>query len=225
MKNNRNPPHQTLNRGSSHMRTANHHQITHQTRGSGTRHGYRDNSNVESASTRYNANQHTQHQQQPAYNTQQPAKPQQQLAQPQQQQPSDDTQQQQPQQQQGQQHHYHQQQQQQPQPTYNTQIHSNAYSPTTHTVPFAPPNPAPLSYQHTTPQSETYDHTKLHSCNVVQLTVRFAPSGSYQPVTSVNPDNLYNTVLPPLPQGVNLQLPYPISGNTYSTLDAYQHSY
>ena len=129
------------------MTTANHYKTSHQTRGSGTRHGYLDIRNVESAFTRYNANQHTQHQQQPAYNTQQ---------------------QQQQQQQQGQQHHYmyHQQQQQQPQqpqPTYNTQIHSNAYLPTTYTVPFAPPNPAPLSYQHTTPQSDTYDHTKSQS--------------------------------------------------------------
>ena len=101
----------------------------------------------------------------------------------------------------------------------------------THTVLFAPLNPAPLSYQHITPQSETYDHTKSHSylqrgatnCQIAQADNK--PSGSYQPVTSVYPDKLYNNVFPPLPKGINLQLPYTISGNTYSTLDAYQRSY
>ena len=166
LKNNKNASHQTLNRGSNHMRTANHNQISHQMRGSSARHEYRDNRNAESASSRYNSNQHTQQQQQPSYNSQQPAKPQQQQqqqrqqhhtqqrqqrAQPQQQQQGQQhyTQLQQQQQQQGQQHHHHQQQQQQPQPMYNTQIHSNAYLPTTHTVPLASHYPAPVNYQST----------------------------------------------------------------------------
>ena len=70
LKNNKNASHQTLNRGSNHMRTANHNQISHQTRGSSTRHEYRDNRNAESASSLYNSNQHTQQQQQPSYNSQ-----------------------------------------------------------------------------------------------------------------------------------------------------------
>ena len=229
------------------MRTANQNQISHQTRGSSTRHEYRDNRNAESASSRYNSNQHTQQQQQPSYNSQQPAKPQQQQgqqhhaqqqqqpAQPQQQQQGQQhyTQQQQQQQQQGQQYHHHQQQQQQPQPTYNTQIHSNAYLPVTHTVPLASHHPAPVNYQPTctTPQSDTYDHTNLHSysqpgatdCQIVRADNR--PRGSYQPVTSINPANLYNNAFQPIPQSVNQHLPYPVPVNTYSAADAYQRSY
>ena len=151
------------------------------------------------------------------------------MAQPQQ--PSYNTQQQQ--QQQGQQHHHHQQQQQQPQPTYNTQIHSNAYLPMTHTVPLASHHPAPVNYQPTctTPQSDTYDHTSLHSysqpgatdCQIVQADNR--PRGSYQPVTSINPANLYNNAFQPIRQSVNQHLPYPVPVNTYSAADAYQRSY
>ena len=166
LKNNKNASHQTLNRGSNHTRTANHNQISYQTRGSSTRHEYRDNRNAESASPppppRYNSNQHTQQQQQPALPQEQQQGQQhytQLQKQPAQlQQPSYNTQLQ-LQQQQG------QQQQQQPQPTYNTQIHSNAYLPTTHTVPLASHHPAPVNYQPTCtrPQFDTYDHTNLHS--------------------------------------------------------------
>ena len=38
-------------------------------------------------------------------------------------------------------------------------------------------------------------------CQIAQADNRL--SGSYQPVTSVNPANLYNNASPPLPQGVN----------------------
>ena len=164
----------------------------------------------------YNSEQPAQQQQGQQHHTQQ----QQQPAQPQQQQ-------------QGQQHHHHQQQQQQPQPTYNTQIHSNAYLPTTHTVPLASHHPAPVNYQPTctTPQSDTYDHTNLHSysqpgatdCQIVEADNR--PRGSYQPVSSINPANLYNNAFQPIRQSVNQHLPYPVPVNTYSTADAYQRSY
>ena len=60
-------------------------------------------------------------------------------------------------------------------------------------------------------------HT-LSKVQIVQADNR--PRGSYQPLTFVNPDKLYNNVFPSLPQDVNQQLPYPISGNTYSTSDA-----
>ena len=116
-------------------------------------------------------------------------------------------------------------QQQQPQPTYNTQIHSNAYLPTTHTVPLASHQPDPVNYQPTctTPQSDTYDHTNLHSysqpgatdCQIVQADNR--PRVSYQPVTSINPANLYNNAFQPIRQSVNQHLPYPVPVNDSRT--------
>ena len=103
----------------------------------------------------------------------------------------------------------------------------------THTVPLASHHPAPVNYQPTctTPQSDTYDHTSLHSysqpgatdCQIVQADNR--PRGSYQPVTSINPANLYNNAFQPIRQSVNQHLPYPVPVNTYSAADAYQRSY
>ena len=86
-------------------------------------------------------------------------------------------------------------------------------------------------YECTTPQFDTYDHTSLHSysqpgatdCQIVQADNR--SRGSYQPVTSINPANLYNNAFQPIRQSVNQHLPYPVPVNTYSAADAYQRSY
>ena len=69
-----------------------------------------------------------------------------------------------------------------------------------------------------------------HTLSPVQQTVKFVqannrPRSSYQPVTSINPANLYNNAFQPIRQSVIQHLPYPVPVNTYSAADAYQRSY